>query len=481
MKLYEQLVDDLAELIRSGVLRPGDRMPSVRKLTRSHGVSPGTVLQAYGVLEDHNLIEARARSGYYVAAHRLNRLPPPETHQPDGWSTPVDVSELVFHVLAAAKDRTVVPFGSAFPSPLLFPFRQLAQAFGAACRHMDPWKTVEDLPPGNRELRRMIARRYLESGCTLGPDDIIITSGALEALNLCLQIVTRPGDVVAIESPAFYAALQAIEAQGLRAVEIPTHPRDGIDLAALEQALERHPIKACWFMTTFQNPLGSLMPEANKKALVELLTRFDVPLIEDDVYGELYLKGERPKPAKAFDTAGLVMHCSSFSKSLAPGFRVGWVAPGRYARRIEQRKLTSSLSASIPSQLAIVEYLKHGGYERHLRQLRLSLLRQQNAMLQAISQYFPEGTRVTSPEGGYFVWVELPKSIDTLEVHQRAMEAGISVSPGPLFSSQRGFRHCLRLNYGHVWNDQMDDAIRTLADIINTQAAESALAPAAGH
>lgn len=468
MKLYERLVEDLTRLIREGVLRPGDRMPSVRNLTRSHSVSVGTVLQAYGVLEDRGLIEARRRSGYFVAPpRRSSGLRPPAAHRPDGWSTPVDVSELVFHLLASTRDLDLVPFGSAFPSPLHFPFKQLIRAFGARGKQFDPWQTVKALSPGNLELRRLIARRYLEGGCAISHDEIVVTSGAMDALTMCLHTVTRPGDVVAIETPTFPPALQSIQAAGLRAVEIPTDPVHGVDLSALAQALQRHPIKACWFMPTFQNPLGSLMSEAAKKALVELLTRHDVPLIEDDVYAELYYGAERPKPAKAFDAAGLVLHCGSFSKHLAPGFRVGWVAPGRYAKQVEQRHLISALSASVPAQLAIAEYLEQGGYERHLRQLRHSICTEQQRMLDAISQYFPEGCRVTSPEGGYFLWAELPTSVDTLEVHREAMQAGISISPGPMFSAKREFRNYLRLNHGHLWDEQAERAMRDLGLIIN--------------
>ena len=464
-KQYEQLANQLTRLIDSGVLRPSDKMPSVRKLTAAHSVSPGTVLQAYGLLEDRGLIQARPRSGYYVSARRRPGLPPPETYRPSGRSTPVDVSDLVFQVLESTKDKTVVPLGSAFPSPLLFPFKQLIRAFGSGARAFDPWQTVRDLSPGNAELRRLIARRYLEVGCSIDAEGIVITSGAMEALNICLGAVTRPGDVVAIEAPAFPPALQAIEAAGLRALEIPTDPGSGVDLGALETALKKHAIKACWFMTNFQNPLGSVMPEAAKRALVELLTTHDVPLIEDDVYAELYFNADRPKPAKSFDSAGLVMHCSSFSKNLAPGFRVGWVAPGRYARQIAQRKLVSSLSASVPAQLAIAHYLKQGSYERHLRHLRQALMHQQQCMLHAIDRYFPDGCRATRPTGGYFVWLELPATVDILAVHQEAMEAGISISPGPMFSVRRAFCNCLRLNYGHPWSDRMESAIRKLAKI----------------
>ncbi|MFT3924026.1 MAG: PLP-dependent aminotransferase family protein [Myxococcales bacterium] len=469
MKLYETLVEELTRSIDSGVLRPGDRVPSVRELTRSRSVSPGTVLQAYGVLEDQGRIEARPRSGYYVSVRGPGPLPLPETRKPNGRPGQVAMGELVFEVLASARDRNVVPFGSAFPSPELFPFKQLSHAFGAAARFLDPWKTVSDLSPGNLELRRQIARRYLEVGCTVKPDEILITCGAMEALNLCLQSVARPGDLIAIESPAFYASLQIIEALGLRAVEVATEPLRGVDLDALAQAIKRHRIKACWFMTNYQNPLGSLMPLEKKRALVELLRRHEIPLIEDDVYAELHLKGTRPKPAKAFDEDGLVLHCSSYSKCLAPGFRVGWVVAGRSAERVQQRQLSNTLTPSVPAQLAIVEYLKHGGYERHLRQLRKALSDQQVRLLEAVRRYFPDGTRVTQPDGGYFAWVELPEGVDAVRVYRAAMKANVSVSPGPIFSAQRGFENCLRINYGHPWSPALEQGIRTLAHLASRQ------------
>lgn len=468
MKLYERLVVDLKELIEGGTLQPGDRLPSVRKLTRSHNISPGTVLQAYGVLEDSGWVEARARSGYYVLPRRHIQFPRPSVYQPDEGTRKVDVGELVFDVLSAATDRNLVPFGSAFPSASLYPLRALARSFAAGTRYLSPWEQLDNLMAGSTDLRRIISHGYLEAGCTVPPDDIIITAGAMEGLNLCLQAVTQPGDVVAVESPAFYGALQAIEAWGLHAVQIPTDPVLGVDLDALETALQRHPIKACWFMTNFQNPLGSLMPEKAKRELVQLLTRYEVPLIEDDVYSELYFN-EAPKPAKAFDTDGIVIHCSSYSKSLAPGYRVGWVAPGRYRNVLLKRKVTMTVATSVPSQLAVTEYLKRGGYERHLRQLRNALEIQQAQMLQNIARYFPAGCATTVPEGGYFLWVELPESVDTLELHQSAMHAGISTSPGPMFSAQRGFRNCLRLNYGHPWDESMEAAMKRLGGLIEKQ------------
>jgi DNA-binding transcriptional MocR family regulator len=325
---------------------------------------------------------------------------------------------------------------------------------------MDPWSTVDELTPGSADLRRQIALRYLLDGVRVSPDDIVVTNGAMEALNLCLSAVCEPGDAVAVESPCFYACLQALERLGLRAVEVATDPRDGIDLDALEAVVARHRPKACWVMTNFQNPLGSAMSADKKRALVALAARHRLPLIEDDVYNELYFGARRPVSSKAFDEDGWVLHCSSFSKTLAPGYRVGWVTAGRFGQRIARQKLTASLATSIPVQLALARYLERGSYERHLRGLRTTLEAQRDAYTNAIAEHFPAGTRVSRPCGGYFLWVELPSGSDSLALWRQAMAAGISVAPGPMFSASGAFRNCVRINVGHPCDDRAATAIR---------------------
>jgi DNA-binding transcriptional MocR family regulator len=470
MKRYEALAQEIAESIAHSQLRPGERVPSVRETSRSRGVSPSTVFEAYYLLEARGLIEARPRSGYFVS-HTVNRQQEPESSRPAAKERAVEVSELVFQVLGHAKNRALVPMGSAFPSPLLFPLPKLALATGKALRRLDPWRTVEDLSPGSAALRRQIGLRYLGMGCGVDTEELVITNGAMEALNLCLESVTQPGDLVAVESPTFYAALQALERHSLRAVEIATHPRTGIDVAALAVVMERHPVKACWLMPNFQNPLGSLMPDDAKQALVELLAKREVPLIEDDVYGELYFGARKPRPAKAWDRAGWVMHCSSFSKTLAPGYRVGWVAAGRYAGEVAQRKLMSSIAAPLPSQEGLSEYLEHGGYDRHLRQLRATLARHLHTTLRDIAKHFPPGTRATRPEGGYFIWVELPPKIDALELHRLALSQGISLAPGHLFSADHRFKHHVRINFGHPDHKDFHAALKTVGTIARALAA----------
>ncbi|KFJ90591.1 GntR family transcriptional regulator [Pseudomonas sp. 1-7] len=466
MKRYEKFADEIAELIRTGVLGPGEKVPSVRHASRTYGVSPSTVFQAYYLLEDRGLIQARARSGYFVREHAKRPLHEPGLTAHAAQTTEVDVSELVFSVLASLKDPHTVPFGSAFPSPDLFPLPRLAKSMAHALRRLSPHEIIADMTAGNADLRRQIALRYMVSGVMLPMEELVISNGAMEALNLCLQCVTQPGDLVAIESPTFYACLQVLERLQLKAVEIPVHPREGIDLGALSESLKQLPIKACWFMSSLQNPLGASMSEEKKQALYELLVEHQVPLIEDDVYAELYFGSHPPKPVKSFDREGLVMHCSSFSKSLAPGYRIGWVAGGRYAEQIARLKLMTTISPSVPAQAALADYLQHGGYDRHLRKLRHALEMQQSAMLASAARHFPASTRVTRPSGGYFLWFEFPERLDSLQLLRLALAQGISLAPGPIFSASQGFRHCARLNYGHPWNPRSEQAMEVLGRLV---------------
>ncbi len=374
MTRYEQLAQQIREQIQNRVWRAGDKLPSLRESGKRAGLSLMTVVQSYQLLESQGWIVARPQSGYYVAA-RPQPLPQPSRGEKLLLSEQVDINAFIFDVLQACKDPDIVPFGSAFPDATLFAQPKLARALSSVARKFTPHSSLANLPPGNDALRRHIAQRYALSGMQVAPDEIVITAGAMESLSLSLQAVTQPGDYVAIESPAFYGALQALERLRLKAVAIATHPQDGIDLDALQQAVEQYPIKACWLMTHFQNPQGATLPEANKQRLVELLRERQISLIEDDVYGELYFSAERPLPAKALDSGGQILHCSSFSKCLAPGFRVGWVAAGRYAQQIQRLQLMSTVSTSVPTQMALADYLLHGihsTYSDNLLMLTLS-------------------------------------------------------------------------------------------------------------
>jgi DNA-binding transcriptional MocR family regulator len=459
---YERIADDIDHLIACGAFKPGDRIPSVREMSRQRDVSISTVLQAYYLLEARGLILARPRSGFYVRADLPSDLPEPEISSPGPDPTQVSMRELISMVVRAETlQPDLIQLGAAHPNPSLAATQELNRTLTSVARRMGDAGGLYDYPPGCERLRRQIARRYLVSGCSLSPDDIIVTCGCSESVNLCLRAVCEPGDVVAIESPICFDALQTLEAIGLQALEIPTHPRDGISLDALRFAIEHNDVSACLVISNFNNPLGSCIPDENKRALVELLTEHQIPLIENDIFGELYFGESRPSVAKAYDQEGLVMLCSSFSKSLCPAYRVGWVVPGRYYETVEWLKYTSSLAAPTLSEHAIAEFMSGGGYDPYLRRVRGAYERSIAAMSQAVKRFLPEETKLTRPSGGFVLWLQLPRSIDSLALYKRALEAGIAITPGYLFSATDQYHNFIRLNAAN-WSDEAEAAIERL-------------------
>ncbi len=461
--LYEEVAGRISLMIDQGAYQGGERIPSVRSLSRQFKVSISTVLEAYTYLEDRGVITARPQSGYYVNARR-----PAEPSAPEDISRPaiaplcVSHSALSLSILQAASRPGIIPLGAAIPNPELLPIERLNRMLSSAVRTHGVKSVSYDMPPGCKELRVQIARRSLAMGCSLIPEEIVTSSGCVEAVQLALRAVCRPGDIVAVESPTYYNFLLLLEKLNIRALEIPCHPLAGLSLDALRYALEYNRISACLFNLSFNNPLGSLMPDAKKRELVELLAACDVPLIEDDIYGDLpHAREERPKTAKSFDDRGLVLLCSSFSKTLAPGYRVGWLAPGRYQAEVEQLKSIWNISSVTPTQLAVAEFLANGGYDRHLRKIRRTYASQTARMAEAVGRYFPEGTRISRPEGGFVLWVELPRGCDSLWLYGQAMRRGISIAPGPIFSATARYTNCIRLNAA-FWSNKVEGAIEEL-------------------
>lgn len=463
--LYEEVANRVSVMIDQGVFRAGERIPSVRGLSRQFQVSVSTVLEAYNILEDRGIIRARPQSGYYVNVRLPGIKAAPDVSRPACClPTSVSTSEVSLAILKAATREGVIPLGAAIPNPELLPVERLNRMLSTAARRHANRYVAYEVVPGCKELRIQIARRSLEMGCSLVPEEIITTSGCVEAVMLALQAVCRPGDVVAVESPTYYNFLLLLESLNLRALEIPCHPHHGVSIDALRYALEQNRINACLFNLNFNNPIGSVMPEEKKRELVELLADHEVPLIEDDIYGDLAFALERPKSTKGFDRKGLVLLCSSFSKTLAPGYRVGWIAPGRFQPQIEQLKSISNISSASPPQYAVAEFLANGGYERHVRKLRRTYAAQTFQMAEAVAKYFPEGTRISQPSGGSVLWVECPRYVDSMALHKEALAHGISIAPGPIFSARRKFSNCIRLNTA-FWSPKVEQAIEKLGEL----------------
>ncbi|AIR01588.1 GntR family transcriptional regulator [Pluralibacter gergoviae] len=463
MKKYQRLAQQISEQIALGVWQPGDRLPSLREQVAASGMSLMTVGHAYQLLESQGLVVARPQSGYYVASQVAKPAPPVARV---ATSESVDINTTIFDILQASRDPAVLPFASAFPDPRLFPLAQLNRSLAQVSKRASPLSTIANLPPGNAALRHAIARRYALQGMNISPDEIVITAGALEALNLSLQAVTEPGDWVIVENPCFYGALQALERLRLKALSVPSDVKEGIDLAALAQALRDYPVKACWLMTNCQNPLGVTLTAEKKSRLTALLRQHNAVLIEDDVYGELWSGREKPLPAKAWDSDDRVLHCSSFSKCLVPGFRIGWVAAGQHARRIQQLQLMSTLSTSSPMQLALVDYLETRRFDTHLRRLRRQLAERKRLAWQGLLRHLPPEVTIHYSEGGYFLWLTLPEGLDAGELGVRALARGISIAPGKMFSIANSWPSGFRFNTAWGWGEREEIGVKTLGELI---------------
>ncbi|MBV5262314.1 PLP-dependent aminotransferase family protein [Synechococcus moorigangaii CMS01] len=466
--LYQTVADRIHGLISEGTLQPGDRLPSVRKLHRQWSVSISTVLEAYRLLEDRGLIEARPQSGYFVKTI-LNFLPDePSLSTPKSADNPVDTS-LAFRVNSSMLNPRIIGLGAAIAGSNLLPIATLNRLMGQVLRAKPEVAHRYSSPQGCEELRHEVARRLIDTGCSITPDQIVITNGATEALYLSLKAVTKPGDTVAIESPTYHLLLETLAALHLQILELPTHPQHGVSLIHLEDALKNHQISACVLIANFSNPLGSCMSDSKKKQLISLINRYNIPLIEDDIYGDLNFTGNRPKAIKSFDTQGLVLYCSSISKTLSPGLRIGWAVPGRYPTKVEQLKMTTNYMTAVAPQLTIAAFLANGGYDRHLRKLRRTYQSQMLNMTQAICHYFPKMTKVSRPKGGYVLWIEMPEIVDTLQLYEDALHHNIAIAPGSMFSSSGSYRNCFRLNFGLPFTEEIQQAMIILGQLLHEQ------------
>ena len=464
--LYMQVAEGLEKMIMEEILRIGDKLPSVRVLSEEYGISMGTAFQAYYQLESKGLIESRPKSGYYVRFNNKRFPELPGTTKPDVLSHDVSVKEMIKTIYTDIVATDVLNFALAVPDPSILPAAKLNKSVVYALRNTpDHCVNYEDVQ-GNAELRQQITKLAFNWGGKVSQEEVIITSGCLEAVIMCLKAVTDYGDTVAVECPTYFGINQAIESLGLKVVEIASDPVTGIDLGYLQKLIRKSIIKACVFVPTFNNPFGSCMPDENKKKLVELVTSNNIPLIEDDIYGELYFGKNRPKTCKYYDTKGLVMYCSSISKSLAPGYRIGWAIPGKFTEQVKQMKRIQNISCPTLTQAAIAHFLKHGRYEYHLKNLRKALHTQSLRYVQAIIKYFPPDTKVSRPQGGFILWLELNKKINAFRLRSIAMEHKISIVPGKIFSSGTNYTNCIRLSFGKPWSKEVDEGLMMLGKLI---------------
>ncbi|KIZ32928.1 PLP-dependent aminotransferase family protein [Stutzerimonas stutzeri] len=462
--LYQRIAQQLAEDIRRGVYRPGERVPSVRKMSRQLSVSHATVLQAYANLEDQGMIRARPQSGFYVHQTPVLTAPTPDIAQVERPKL-VTRSSIINQVLSESRREGLIPLGAAVPHVDYLPVRALHQQLAKVTRFQSPRAFSYMFSPGYEPLRRQVAIRMRDAGVVVDSNEIVITHGCVDALQMSLRVLTKPGDLIAAESPTYYGLLQLADLLGLKVIEIPSDPDTGMSLEALQLAAGQWPIKALVLTARLSNPLGVSMPDHRQKQLLSLAARFDIQIVEDDIYGELMFDQGQYKALKSNDRDGRVIYCSSFSKTLSPGVRIGWVIAGRHQAEIERLQTFSTHSACSVTQMGVAAYLENGGYDRHLRAIRQEYRKNLSAFQLAVQRYFPEGTQMTRPKGNFILWVSLPVRVNTQDLHVRALEQGISIAPGLIFSNTEQFNHCIRLNCGLPWNNETERALRTLGQL----------------
>ncbi|MBB5623515.1 DNA-binding transcriptional MocR family regulator [Pedobacter cryoconitis] len=461
--LYSDIATGIARQITSGLLKSGDKLPSIRMLCKEYMISMNTAKRVFLELEAQSLIDSKPQSGYFVSRLPYLKLPLPEVSQPSSMANDNEPDELINQVYANMGNENLTLFSISAPSGDLLPLAKLKKEIIMATRELSEGGTGYEPLQGNIKLRRMIAIRSLSWGGNLHENELITTHGAINAVSLCLMALGKPGDTIAMESPCYPGTLQLAVSLGFKILELPTHPVTGLEIAALKEAIPK--INLCLLVPNFNTPLGSCIPDEHKKEIVALLAQHQIPLIEDDIYGDLYFGTQRPKCCKSFDHEGNVLWCSSVSKTLAPGYRVGWVAPGKYKEKLLKLKLIHSISSASIIHESVANFLKTGKYENHLRQLRRTLQLNYQNYVQAIAEYFPEGTKTSRPQGGLAIWVEFSKEIDTKKLYYLAIKQQISITPGRIFTLQNQFENCMRLCIGLSWSAEIRAKLKLLGNL----------------
>lgn len=451
---YRQLAAALADALRAGRYPPVSRLPSVRELCAEHGASLATVTHALQELEDAGLIEARPRRGFFVRAAGK-----PPAADKAGAALELEGRRKRLMTLAAAHPGLLTLGHLALP-PELLPLSALRRLLGQQLG-VDLAALATGSVFGSDALREQLARRAPRMGCDFAADDIVVTQGEGESLQLCLGLLARPGDTVAITSPAPLRALELIVSLGLHALELPA---DGT-LAVLEDALRRQPVAACIADSGLRDAAAGPHGDADKAALADLLARHALPLIECDMLGELHRGAYRPRPLKAFDEDDRVLYCGSFACITGTGCSVGYVASRRHHLQLRAaRAIHGELVPALTEQV-LAAFMAAPAYDAHLRRLRKRLATQVELHRRAIVRHFPAGTRVTTGEGGHVLWVELPGGLDAARLLERARERGYTFVPGAVFSAGTGFDHCLRLTAGHPLDAARERGIAVLGEI----------------
>jgi DNA-binding transcriptional MocR family regulator len=471
MYRYKELADEIASRIEDRTYEVGQRLPSVRNLSRSLGVSVTTVLGAYRGLEDRGLILAKPRSGYFVASpHEGDE----KIQRDTALRAPREVpfAGLMQTLLAETGQADLLRLGLAHPEPEVLPIKTLHRTWRRVLR--TPLLRTSDYlnPRGLLALRQAIATLMAGRGVSVSAAEVLVTNGCQQALRIALECVAKSGDIIAVESPCYPGFLHIAAALGIKVLEIPIRARSGIDLDLLTRAVEQHGASVIFITSTCSNPSGATVPVDKRKALAALAERNNAIIIEDDTNSDLYYGPDFASSIKTFDRGSNVLYCNSFSKTLGPGMRLGWLIPGQFMEKALAKRYIDDLSGPSVEQYVLSQFVGSSEYRRALERAKRVHARTATEMVRGIRHSFPSGTSVTMPTGGFLLWVQLPNGVDGDTLREKAMEKRISVAPGSLFSASDQYCNHVRIGWGGLWNDTLAEALATLGNVVSSLANE---------
>ncbi|CAL1517180.1 PLP-dependent aminotransferase family protein [Chitinophaga sp. MM2321] len=457
---YEAFAAVIEKNIREGVYKPGQKLPSVRILKEKYKTSISTIQNGYEHLIFKGLVDSIPKSGYYVSNNPVHAGKMKIVRKAPVVRDAVFQNNLALTTSLSSGRNTLSEFNVAAPGDLLVPQKLLLRTMQQVIREHGASLLRYYPSNGAVALKDNIVKRAAGYNTIFNAGELIITDGALQALYIALAAVCIPGDVIAVESPCVFSALEVIRMLRLKVIEIPTDHHTGFDIDYLKRACEKTSIKAILVTPNFQNPTGILLSEDQKKQLLGIAMHYGIPLIENDVYGDLNFSGQRPCNIKAFDDSGLVMTYTSYSKTLAPGIRLGWLSPGKFFRQAEQIKFSLGSTVSPVYQETVNRLLDSSSYDRHIRAFRMQLAKNAYHTIHLLSAYFPAGTTVITPDGGYNIWAQMPEKTDMESFYRHCEKVGVRFTPGYTFTFSHAFNRSFRIVFADKYSPKREKAIK---------------------
>lgn len=484
--VYRQIAEQLREQIASGQLPEGHRLPTERELAKTLGLNRSTVLAAYAELKADGLVDAHVGRGTVVLPQRFGArasgaVQPFSFRQITRRTAGAEPEPIIRDLLELGSVPDVIPLSVGLPAPELLPVTAVRELQDRLLSERGAQALLHSPTEGIGPLRESLARLMADRGIACEADEVLVTTGSQQGLDLLARVLLDPGDPVVVEQPTFFGALEIFRNAQARLLPVPVDA-EGMQVDALEELLGRHRPKFIYTLPTFQNPSGTSLSLARRKRLLELAYRYQVPVVEDDLYSELRYEGDALPSLRSLDTAGYVIHLSSVSKVLFPGLRIGWVvAPRPFLRTLALAKQAIDLHSGTLGQFLVDGFLREGHWAPHVEKVRKAYAAKRKAMLDALLEVRPRGLKWARPAGGFYVWCSFPARVSSSRLLSRAARERVSYLPGEacLIGEPGGERH-LRLNFSYPPLRQIRPGIERLARALEAVAAEKEPRAAAG-